>query len=235
MPTTFNFEKAIKFAEKLRMALDGPAGSGKTYTALVIATYLVTRDGGRIAVIDSERSSAKKYADLFDFDHLTLPDFEPETYTGAIKAADKAGYTVMIVDSMSHAWDGVLQRKDDITARSSSGNSYTAWRDVTPIHNQFVNALIDYPGNLIVTMRAKMAYEVTTEKGRVEVTKLGLAPVQREGMEYEFDIVCDIDLDHVVRASKTRCAAIDGKSRRWSRRLRRWRSSTSPTRRTRSR
>lgn len=150
---TFAFKPAIKYGSKLRLAFVGPAGSGKTYSSLSVATGL----GGKIAVIDTERGSASKYADLFSFDVLELESFAPETYVKALKAAEAAGYDVIVVDSLSHAWigkDGALQLVDDY-ARREKGNSFGAWRHVTPKHNAMVDALTTCKAHLIVTMRSK--------------------------------------------------------------------------------
>ncbi len=149
------FKKATKKDSKLRLGLMGPAGSGKTYTALAVAKHF----GGRVAVIDSEHGSASKYADLFDFDVLELASFSPNDYTNAIKAAE--GYDVLIIDSLSHAWsgkNGALELVDKAAARSKSGNSFAAWREVTPLHNQMVEAIMEAKLHLIATLRSNGLY-----------------------------------------------------------------------------
>lgn len=208
---TLQFAKATKHESKARIALIGPSGSGKTYSALRIATAL----GGRVAVIDTEHGSASKYADVFDFDTLTPPDFGPLTYVSAIEAAARAGYDVLVIDSLSHAWSGkggALEQVDAIAKRSRSSNTFAAWRDVTPQHNALVEGLLAAPMHLIVTMRAKTEYALEKDEKthKTEVRKIGLAPIQRDGIEYEFDVVGDIDLDHVLVISKTRCPSLDG-------------------------
>ena len=204
-----DFKKATKAQAKARIALIGVSGSGKTYSALAIAQAL----GNKIAVIDTERGSASKYADRFEFDTLELETFSPLTYVEAIKAAAKAGYDVLVIDSLSHAWsgkEGALEQVDRAAKRSQSGNSFAAWRDVTPMHNALVDAVLQSPMHLIATMRAKTEYVLeTNERGKQTPRKVGLAPVQRDGVEYEFDIVGDIDLDHNLIITKTRCAALD--------------------------
>jgi hypothetical protein len=207
------FTKATKEKSRLRMALIGPSGSGKTYTALRVGTEL--KNGGRVAVIDTERGSASKYADLFDFDVLELDTYSPLTYVEAIKAAEGAGYSVLIIDSLSHAWsgkDGALEQVDKATARSQSKNSYAAWRDVTPMHNALIDAMIQSRCHIIGTMRTKTDYilEKDERTGKTAPRKVGLAPVQRDGLEYEFDVVGDMDLDNNFIVSKTRCPALHG-------------------------
>jgi len=204
------FVKATKRESKLRLALIGASGSGKTYSALAIATGL----GGKIAVIDTERGSASKYADKFSFDVLELDSFSPERYVEAIGEAAKAGYQILVIDSLSHAWsgkDGALEMVDRAAKKSQSGNTYTAWRDVTPKHNEMVDAIVQAPMHIIATMRAKTEYVLeTNERGKQVPRKVGLAPVQRDGMEYEFDVVATMDADNNMIVEKSRCEAMSG-------------------------
>ncbi len=206
------FQRATRQQARLRMAIIGPAGCGKTMTALKLATAL----GGRMAVIDTEHGSASHYADQFEFDSLEMTNFDPRNYVKAIGEAETAGYDVLIIDSLSHAWmghGGALEMVDQAAKRSQSGNSFAAWRDVTPLHNQLVEAMLASKLHLIVTLRAKTEYamEQDDKTKRMTVRKLGLAPVQRDGLEYEFDVTADMTLDNVLIVSKTRCAALTGK------------------------
>jgi hypothetical protein len=165
------FVKATKQEAKLRLAPAGPSGSGKTYTALQIATHL----GELIALVDTERGSARKYADLFNFDVLELDSFHPERYIDAVHNAEDAGYTVLILDSLSHAGtgkDGALELVDKAakrlaaTYRSGREDSFAAWREVTPLHNALVDAMVQSRLHLIVTMRTKTEYVVETKDGK---------------------------------------------------------------------
>lgn len=202
------FVKATKSRAKLRMALFGPSGSGKTFTALTLASVF-----GKVAVIDTERGSASKYADQFDFDVLELTEFHPQKYIDAIKAAESAGYDVIVIDSLSHAWSGtggVLEQVDRAAKRSQSNNTYTAWRDVTPLHNALIEAMIGSPIHVIATMRSKTEYVLeTNERGKQAPRKIGLAPVQRDGMEYEFDVCGEMNQENELIISKSRCASIN--------------------------
>lgn len=197
--TSSPFRKAEKRAVKLRAAIDGPTGAGKTISALKIARGLVGPKG-RIALIDTEHGTAEKfYARITDFDCVELTKHFPMDYVALIKAAED--YDCLIIDSLSHAWtEGVLSMVD------SKGGRFDAWKDVTPHHNALVNALLTFPNHLIVTIRTKMAYEVSKDEktGKNTVEKLGLKPVQREGLEYEFDLVMDIDRAHRLTVSKSR-------------------------------
>lgn len=207
------FVKAEKKQAKLRLAIDGPSGSGKTYTALIAATALAR--GGKIAVIDTERGSASLYADQFEFDVAELNTFSPQNYIDAIDMAEKAGYAVVVIDSLSHAWEGeggALDMVDAATARSQSKNSYFAWRDVTPLHRKLVDAMLQSKCHIIATMRSKTEYvieEVERNGKKTQIPrKVGTAPIQRAGMEYEFTIVGDMDLDHRLVISKSRMASL---------------------------
>lgn len=213
------FKKATKEKKKLRLAIDGPSGAGKTYSALAIASGL----GQRIALIDSERGSARMYADDFAFDVVELEDHHPANYIKAITAADQMGYEVLIIDSLSHAWsgkNGALELVDKATKAQASqrndgqeekkGNSFTAWRTVTPVHNSLVDAILSSKCHVICTMRVKTAYIMETV-GRSSVPKkVGVEPIQRDGVEYEFDVVADINHAHELIVSKTRITSIDG-------------------------
>lgn len=214
----FVIQKAVKAAKKARIALDGPAGSGKTYTALELAVGLA--GGERIGLIDTEKSSADLYADRFDFDTIKLATFSPMMYIGALEAFAQAGHAVVIVDSWSHAWEGEGGALEmvDAAAKRHQGNSYVAWRDVTPLHNKMVAAILDYPGHVIVTMRTKMEYALEKDEktGKTTPKKIGMAPIQRAGVEYEFDVVVDLDLEHNFTVSKTRLPVLDGKSIRFA-------------------
>ena len=203
------FKKAEKTQSRLRLALCGPAGSGKTYTSLALASEL-----GRVAVLDTERGSASKYADRFAFDVVELEDYHPHKYCEVIREAARAGYDALVIDSLTHAWSGkggALDLKDKATARSRSGNSYTAWREVTPLHNQLVDTILGADLHVIVTMRSKTEYVLEDNgKGGKTPRKVGMAPIQRDGMEYEFDVVGDMDWSHNLVVSKTRCEALAG-------------------------
>lgn len=205
------FKPATKKEARLRMAFVGPAGSGKTYSSLAIAKEL----GDKIAVIDTERGSASKYADHFGFDVLELQTFSPAQYVEAIKAASDAGYDVLVIDSLSHAWmgkDGALEQVDAASARSRSANTYFAWREVTPEHNRMVDAILGSSCHVIVTMRAKTEYVIEEVKGKQVPRKIGMAPIQRDGLEYEFDVVGDLDHNNLYVISKTRCSDLQGKT-----------------------
>ena len=208
------FRKAEKRQAKLRLALCGPSGSGKTYSALLIAQGLAP--GGKIALIDTERGSGELYADLVAYDVAPLePPYTPGRYIEIIRAAESAGYDVLVIDSLSHAWTGeggILDMHDRATSASRSGNSFAAWREVTPKHNALVDAIIGAGLHVIVTMRTKTAYDLTDDgTGKKKPIKIGLSPVQRDGMEYEFTTVVDLSVDnHIATATKDRTRLFDG-------------------------
>ena len=213
------FRSAVRAGARLRLALDGPAGSGKTYTALRFAAALRARYGGRIAVIDTEHGSARLYVGTvedghrWEWDAVELEHFAPSTYTAAMRAAAAAGYSVLVIDSLSHAWQGVGGALDQVDRKKGQpGGSFTAWKDVTPQHQEMISTILSYPGHVIATMRTKTEYSIERNEktGKIVVEKIGLRPIQREGVEYEFTVVADIDQDHLMRIAKTRCSAIDG-------------------------
>lgn len=207
------FKQAVKTESKLRMAIAGPSGSGKTYTALAVATALVP--SGRIAVIDTEHGSAAKYADLFNFDVANAaPPYHPDGLIRLVDAAVAAGYDIIVVDSVSHYWSGaggVLDIKEDVERKMRNPNSFAAWKEVTPLHQRMVETLVGVNAHVIATMRSKQDYVLVERNGRMVPQKVGMAPVQRDGFEYEFDVMMDIDIEHVGRVQKTRCPAlVDG-------------------------
>jgi hypothetical protein len=199
--------RAERKAKKLKAALVGVSGAGKTWTALELAAGLTA--GGRTLVIDTERSSSTLYADHFDFDVMDLPDTNVQTYLGALDTAARQGYEVVVIDSLSHAWEYLLQEVDNIQKRDRRYNSFTAWSEVTPIYRQLVQKIVSVPAHVIATMRAKSDYvmeEYVTASGKTGTrpVKVGLAPVFRQGGEYEFDVVANIDLSHTLVVEKTR-------------------------------
>lgn len=205
------FRKAERKQAKLRLALCGPSGSGKTYSALLIARGLAPE--GRIALVDTEAGSGELYAEMTAYDVAPLrAPYTPSRYIEVIEAAGAAGYDVLIIDSLSHAWageGGVLELHD--RAAAAVKNSFAAWREVTPQHNALVEAILKAPLHIIVTMRTKTAYEVVDEGGKKKPVKIGLAPVQRDGLEYEFTLVMDLSIQgHIATAAKDRTRLFDG-------------------------
>jgi len=205
------FKKATKTKSKLRLALCGPSGSGKTYTSLVFASVF-----GKVAVIDTERGSASKYADLFEFDVLELqPPYHPNRFMEAI--ADASDYDVLVIDSLSHAWageGGLLEEVEKIAMRTNAKNSYTAWRKGTPIQQKLIDKILNAPLHVIATMRSKQEYilEERQSGGRKTMAprKVGMAPIQRNDIEFEFDVVGSMDLDNNLVIDKSRFSVISG-------------------------
>lgn len=196
------FKKAERKQARLRLALAGPSGSGKTYSALQMAKGL----GGRIAVIDTEHGSASLYADLADFDVMELhAPYSPERYIEAIKAAEQAGYDVLIIDSYSHEWTGpggCLEINDQIAKAKYKGNTWSAWNETTPRHRSLTDKILTSPLHIICTMRSKT--ETVQGEGK-KILKLGMKSEQREGSEYEMTVVLDLVHDgNMAVASKDR-------------------------------
>ena len=201
------FTRATKAEAKARVALTGPSGSGKTYTALLWAEELA--NGGDIAVIDTERSSAKLYADRFDFYTLSMtPPYHPLRLVEALQDAEEAGFAVVVIDSLSHFWagsGGVLEIVDEAKSRFK-GNTHAAWQVGTPLQQKMVDSILGFNGHTLATMRAKTEWAMEQDdRGRVSPTKIGLSPQQRDMIEYEFTLMLDIDVEHRASVSKTRC------------------------------
>lgn len=206
------FQQATRKKLRLRMAIDGPSGTGKTYTALRFA-FTLAGDTGRVAVIDTEHGSASKYEGEspdgipFNFGVLELTNYAPTEYTAAIQEAGREGFDVLVIDSLSHAWigeGGALDLKD-----KQGGNSFTAWAKITPMQRKMVDSILASPCHIIATMRSKTEYVLeTNDRGQQVPRKIGMAPLQRDGMEYEFDVYGSMDWSHTLTITKSRCSAV---------------------------
>lgn len=195
---------------KLRMGIAAPSGAGKTYSSLLLAFGL----GGKVGLIDTEHGSGDLYANLGSYDIIAIEaPYTVSKYTQAIKAFEEAGYSTIIIDSLTHAWagdGGLLDKQGKLADRGT--NSFAAWRTITPEHNNLVDSMLKSQCHIIATMRAKQEYVLeTNDKGKQQPKKVGMAPVQREGMEYEFTVMLDVDMNHVASASKDRTSLFDGR------------------------
>lgn len=190
------FKKASLRNIKIRMAMSGVSGSGKTYTALAIAEHL----GKTVAVIDTERNSSSRYANIFNFDVCDLENHDIGSYIEAIRAANEAKYNVIVIDSLSHSW---LWETAQV---AQEYNSFKAWGKMRPLERQLIDAIMNSSAHIIATLREKTTYEVEeNEKGKKEPRKIGTAPVQSTNLEYEFDIYGTIDSYHNLKIVKSRC------------------------------
>lgn len=206
------FQKVQRKAAKMRVAVAGPSGAGKTLSALYLA-YGVTGDWGKIALIDTEHGRGQFYGNRSDLEvgeylyQELVPPFTVERYIAIAKEAEQAvgPEGVVIIDSFSHAWEGeggVLDFKE-LTEQQQGKNSFTAWSDAGKKQNNLINTLLSLNAHVIVTMRTKMAYAMEqNERGKTVPVKIGLAPVQRENTEYEFDLVFNIARNHIACVSK---------------------------------
>ena len=224
------FKKAQREQVRIKVSIAGPAGSGKTMSSLLMAYGLTKAEfpklsdaeiWEKICLIDTENGSGSLYVGkqvgattIGAYNTIDLtPPFEPGVFVDAIHMAEEHGMNVIIIDSLSHAWAGVggaLDQQGAIAARS--GNSWTAWRSVTPQHNKLVDAMLQSPAHVIANMRAKMEYQQTTnEAGKKQVKAIGMGVVMREGIEYEFTVSFMLDYDHVANSTKDRTGVFDGK------------------------
>lgn len=217
----FQVRKAVRQRRPLKISLEGLSGSGKTYTGLRLL-FAMRRAGigKRVAVADSENGSASLYAgvsvdgDTWDFDVIDLPNESqnPDGYAAAYDYLVREGYDLILIDSMSHAWHGAMEKVDEIAGRNR-GDKFQAWATVTPMQRKMLQAITDGRAHCVVTMRVKSEYErVTGANGKEKIKKVGLKTDQREGAEYEFDMVMRLDQDHTATVEKVRgCSALDGK------------------------
>lgn len=195
------FTKAKKEKIYLKVLLAGASGSGKSYSALKLATGIANKVGGRIAAIDTEAGRIRYYANEFDFDDLQLEEpYTPEKYIDAINQAVDGGYSVLIIDSITHEWNYIIDQVDKIPG----SNSYTKWAKLTPRHNKFTEKIIQSPINIIATVRGKDAYVLEQDKNGKQIPKkVGLGYTQRDGLEYEYTVTFNIDqTNHVSTAQK---------------------------------
>lgn len=184
------------------MGIQGPSGSGKTYSSLLLA-FGLTGDWSRVAVIDTENHSSNLYDYLGDYFVLPLSaPFTPERYIEAIRYCISQEIQVVIIDSISHEWEGsggIL----DIHSQMA-GNSFTNWAKLTPRHNAFIQELLQSPVHVIANVRTKQDYVLVDKNGKMAPEKVGLKGITREGMDYEFTLVLDLDIKHHANASKDR-------------------------------
>lgn len=202
---SFQLQKAERAQAKLRVGVNGPSGSGKTYSALLLA-YGITNDWSKIVVIDTENNSASLYAHLGEFNTLNLDaPYSPERYIEAIKACEDAGMEVIIIDSTSHEWEGsggCLQINEKLAATKFRGNTWSAWSETTPRHQNFIHAITASKAHVITCTRNKIDTVMTEDK---KVKKVGTKEIQREGFEYEITLNFNIDRDtHHAIVSKDR-------------------------------
>lgn len=199
-------QQAQRKRAKIKMGLQGPSGSGKTMGALLIA-FGLCGDWSKIAVIDTENHSAELYAHLGSYYALPIQaPFTPEKYIEALDVCEKAGIEVIVVDSTTHEWEYLIEFHSSL-----QGNSFTNWGKLTPRHNDFVQKILQSPSHVISTIRTKQDYVLNEKNGKITPEKVGLKSVQRDGLEYEFTLVFDLDMKNYASASKDRTGLFFGK------------------------
>ena len=210
----FVFRPATKDKAKARVAVQGVSGSGKTWTGLSISQGLA--EDQRFAVIDTERGAASLYVGIngIQFDVLQMHRYDPRDLVKALAAAAKAGYPVAMVDSLSHFWKGTDGTLDQVEKAKGKygGNSFAGWKDGTPMQNEMIDALLTFPGHVVVTMRSHTEWVLQeNDRGRKEPIAMGMRAEQRKGVEYEFGLVCSMDIDNTLTVLKSRCPALHRK------------------------
>ena len=205
-----NLRKATRKKAKIRLGISAVSGGGKTYSAILIAKGLCGGDLSKVAVIDTENNSADLYSHLGDYNVLSLDaPYSPENYIKAIKACEDAGMEVIIIDSITHEWDG---KGGCLQIQEQLGGKYQDWAKVTPRHQAFIDAILQSKCHIITTVRRKQDYEMSKDSnGKVKVEKAGLKEITREGFEYELTANLEIDVRHNATASKDRTGLFMGK------------------------
>jgi len=200
-------KQSERSSTKIKVAMCGSSGSGKTYSALLVA-YGLTNDWNKIAVVDTENGSANLYAHLGAYKVLSLDvPFSPERYIEAITMCEKSGIEVIIIDSISHCWENLLA-----SHAAMLGNSFMNWNKITPRYNAFIQKILQSNSHVICTMRTKQDYTLTEKNGKQVPEKAGTKVIMREGINYEFTIVMDMDLCHKAKVTKDRTGIFAGLS-----------------------
>lgn len=201
------FQKAKREKIYVKCLLAGPSGSGKSYTALRMATGMAQEDGSRVAVIDTENGRIRYYANEFDFDDLQLQDFRPESYIEAIEAAVDGGYHVIVIDGITPEWDWCNATHD-----AMSGNSFTNWGKITPRHEKFMNKMLECPAHIIATVRGKDSYVLEENGGKQQPKKVGMGYQARGNTEYSFSATWMLRQDtHVAEIQKDNTHLFEGR------------------------
>jgi hypothetical protein len=194
-----NLRVSKRSQARIRIAIQGTSGSGKTYSSLLLA-YGLTTNWTKIAVIDTENQSADLYANLGQYNVISINSpHTPEKYVEAIEICENAGMEVIVIDSISHEWETLLDIQSNMP-----GNSFTNWAKITPRHNALINKILSSSAHVIATVRSKQDYVLTDKNGKMVPEKVGLKGVQRDGLEYDFTIVFDVNIKHQASASKDR-------------------------------
>lgn len=216
------FQQARRANRRLRVAFDGPSGSGKSYTSLRLA-FAMKAAGlcQKICGIDTENNSLQLYegespdGEPWKFEVANLTQFSPKQYVYVLNEAVKAGFDCIVIDSLSHAWVGEGGALDQVDKKKSGGNAFTAWADITPQQREMVDTIIRCQAHVIATMRSKTEWVIEDGINKAGQTikvprKIGMAPVQRDGLEYEFDIYGTLDWSNSIRITKSRCSPMQG-------------------------
>ena len=193
--------RASRKKVKIKAAIQGPSGSGKTMSSLLLAKGLVGGDMRKVCVIDTENGSSGLYSHLGDSGFIPIAHFSPKSYATAIDDVIADGsFECIVIDSISHCWKYLLEKKDQMT-----GNSFTNWAKISPMHDRFVKKILDAPIHIICTMRSKETYAMNDAGGgKLKIEKMGLSAIQRDGIGYEFTLVLEVNAKHNAIASKDR-------------------------------
>jgi hypothetical protein len=200
-------EQPTRGNTSVKVLISGPSGSGKTFSALHLAHGLSTSWEG-ICVIDTEQGSASLYCDLGPYKVINLrPPFHPNEYVEALRVAVDAGFTSIVIDSISHEWSGkggCLELHEQQTQRMKIPNSFAAWAAVTPLHQNFIDAIVQSPAHVVCCARSKTEYVLVERNGKSQPQKVGMSPITRDGFEFEMSVHFELDHNHQAFCSKDR-------------------------------
>ena len=202
-----HLEKATRKHAKIKLSMAGSAGSGKSYSAILLA-YGLCNDFAKICVLDCENHSASLYSHLGEFNVINLSaPFHPDRYVEAIKLCEQSEIEVIIIDNATHAWSGkggCLDLHEKETAKMRIPNSFTAWASITPLYQRFIEAIVNTSCHVICTLRSKTEYHMVERGGKQIPQRIGMAPMIRDGFDFEMSIAFDLDHQHQVFCSKDR-------------------------------
>jgi hypothetical protein len=201
------FRNAERKRVKLKMLVQGLAGSGKTYSSILLA-YGITKDWSKIGLVDCEAGSSHLYANLGEYKVLTLNSYSPDDYIRCIEVAEKSNLEILILDGISPCWEYLLNYHASLV-----GNSFVNWSKVSLLQDKFVMRILNSNMHIICTARKKTNFVLKNENGKMIPERVGWRTIQRDGLNYHFSIEFDLDLNHFVTCEKDRTGLFSKKEK----------------------
>ena len=219
-------QKAKRIQAKIKIAIGGASGSGKTLSALLLAYGLVkashpewadTQVWDHIACIDTENKSSSLYVGkqvgptlIGEYNVINMePPYEEQSLIDAIGVCQQAGIECTIIDSTSAFWVDALETQGKIAERTKS--NFSSWKPVKADQNKMMQAILQCDMHIIANYRAKMEYtQDVNDAGKKVVRQLGMGIIAEGTNIYEYTLVFMLDADHVANATKDRTGIFDG-------------------------